>query len=97
MAQALKTTHPIVGFSIGCSVRKRLHFASDGRHKDKSAAGPFRRALVEAERSYRILLEQSDDPDVAVNLGALPGAKAGFKKVVHIITVGWRDGRNSAT
>ena len=27
--------------------------------------------LVEAERSYRILLEQSDDPDVAVNLGAL--------------------------
>ena len=27
--------------------------------------------LVEAERSYRILLEQSNDPDVAVNLGAL--------------------------
>ena len=27
--------------------------------------------LLEAERSYRILLEQSDDPDVAVNLGAL--------------------------
>ena len=27
--------------------------------------------LMEAERSYRILLEQSDDPDVAVNLGAL--------------------------
>ena len=27
--------------------------------------------LLEAERSYRILLEQSDDPDAAVNLGAL--------------------------
>ena len=27
--------------------------------------------LLEAERCYRILLEQSDDPDVAVNLGAL--------------------------
>ncbi|WP_226412902.1 tetratricopeptide repeat protein [Synechococcus sp. MU1642] len=27
--------------------------------------------LVEAEFSYRILLEQGDDPDVAVNLGAL--------------------------
>ena len=27
--------------------------------------------LLEAERLYRILLEQSDDPDVAVNLGAL--------------------------
>ena len=27
--------------------------------------------LVEAERFYRILLEKSDDPDVAVNLGAL--------------------------
>ena len=27
--------------------------------------------LVEAEISYRVLLEQSDDPDVAVNLGAL--------------------------
>ena len=27
--------------------------------------------LLEAERSYRILLEKSDDPDVAVNFGAL--------------------------
>ena len=27
--------------------------------------------LVEAELSYRILLEESDDPEVAVNLGAL--------------------------
>ena len=27
--------------------------------------------LLEAERTYRILLEKSDDSDVAVNLGAL--------------------------
>ena len=26
--------------------------------------------LLEAERSYRILLEQSEDPDAAINLGA---------------------------
>ena len=31
--------------------------------------------LLEAERSYRILLEQSDDPDVAVNLELLRSQK----------------------
>ena len=33
--------------------------------------------LVEAERSYRILLEQSGDPDVAANLGALLRSQGG--------------------
>ena len=36
--------------------------------------------LLEAERSYRILLEQSDDPDVAVNLGALLRSQRDFKR-----------------
>ena len=42
--------------------------------------------LVEAELSYRMLLEKSDDPDVAVNLGALLRSQGGFKKAAHIIT-----------
>ena len=36
--------------------------------------------LVEAERSYRILLGQSDDPDVAVNLGALLRSQGRFQE-----------------
>ena len=39
--------------------------------KSKALQAHSEGRLVEAERSYRILLEQSNDPDVAVNLGAL--------------------------
>ena len=39
--------------------------------KNKALQAHSEGRLVEAEHSYRILLAKSDDPDVAVNLGAL--------------------------
>ena len=55
--------------------------------KTKALQAHSQGRLVEAERSYRILLEQSDDPDVAVNLGALlRSLEKASKKAVHIIT-----------
>ena len=54
--------------------------------------------LVEAEHSYRILLEQSDDPDVAINLGALAEKpKEATKKVAthyHRCLERWPGHRN---
>ena len=64
--------------------RKALQAHSEGR-------------LVEAEHSYRILLEKSDDPDVAINLEHCYAAKGGFKNVAHTITVAWSDGPINAT
>ena len=43
--------------------------------------------LLEAESAYRILLDKSDDPDAAINLGALLRSQRRLRKVVHITTV----------
>ena len=53
--------------------------------------------LVEAERSYRILLEQSDDPDIAVNLGALLRSQSRLQEASSHYHRCWSDGRVSAT
>ena len=55
--------------------------------KTKALKHIQRGAWSKQKPPYRVLLERSDDPDVAVNLGAHCSAnKEGFVKVAHIIT-----------